>query len=449
MLPRLAAQGVAWILLGYTPHLWLCAAGENLLFSVAFALTVALLASLTRNLAHFFLAIAIMVGGIFAWAVTVGMLRRIGAIIPHAAGPWFEQSSFQDSVTAAALLVFIGTALIAWIAQARIKWALVAGLFLTLGLIAFPIIRTVWPVNFLKPRLIKSVLLTVFAQTGDSPARVPSVQALSTELAVSSVPKLDVAIMQSLTGSIKFKRGPEFPVDQKSSPFLKRVEPMESQQRGEYVRLIKKCFPAQTLWFDQGNDKKESAFSNLYQDPWFKKSKPPRLATIQGNMELDLFGIEKVAEVPLQPATFHALPGQSVTIQSVKLINDVVVITIIESTANLMLDCDLKSRLNGGFGGFLDEPVCAYVLYDNSSDEALLVRTEHAGYIIPAIFGGRSVVSFRLLFPYPALRERLTGVSAQDWMRSVRLCVFAPVYDGSATVAFHQENCHWPGISFK
>jgi len=309
LLPRLAAQGVAWILLGYTPHLWLCAAGENLLFSVAFALTVALLASLTRNLAHFFLAIAIMVGGIFAWAVTVGMLRRIAAIIPHAAGPWFEQSSFQDSVTAAALLVFIGTALIAWIAQARIKWALVAGLFFALGLASISVVITIWPVNFLKPRLIKSVLLTVFAQTGDSPARVPSVQALSTELAVSSVPKLDVAIMQSLTGSIKFKRGPEFPVDQKSSPFLKRVEPMESQQRGEYVRLIKKCFPAQTLWFDQGNDKKESAFSNLYQDPWFKKSKPPRLATIQGNMELDLFGIEKVAEVPLQPATFHALPA--------------------------------------------------------------------------------------------------------------------------------------------
>jgi hypothetical protein len=138
-----------------------------------------------------------------------------------------------------------------------------------------------------------------------------------------------------------------------------------------------------------------------------------------------------------------------VTIQSVKLINDVVVITIIESTANLMLDCDLKSRLNGGFGGFLDEPVCAYVLYDNTSDEALLPLTRNTISSIPAILGGRSLVSFRLLLPYPALRERLTGVSAQDWMRSVRLCVFAPVYDGSATVAFHQENYQWPEISFK
>jgi hypothetical protein len=48
-------------------------------------------------------------------------------------------------------------------------------------------------------------------------------------------------------------------------------------------------------------------------------------------------------------------------------------------------------------------------------------------------------------FPYPALRERLAGVSAADWMREARLCVFVPVYAGTSELAFSAENYHWPG----
>jgi len=58
--------------------------------------------------------------------------------------------------------------------------------------------------------------------------------------------------------------------------------------------------------------------------------------------------------------------------------------------------------------------------------------------MLPNAMGDEFQRSFSFTFPYPQLRQRLAGVSLQDWLREARLCVFVPVYNGTFRVPFRQ-----------
>jgi hypothetical protein len=81
-------------------------------------------------------------------------------------------------------------------------------------------------------------------------------------------------------------------------------------------------------------------------------------------------------------------------------------------------------------------------LYEEKSDQAVVVEPADENRFSP-VFDGWEHRSFTLRFPFPALRARLLGVTATDWMQEARLCVFAPVYDGTITEEITQDHYKW------
>ncbi len=174
------------------------------------------------------------------------------------------------------------------------------------------------------------------------------------------------------------------------------------------------------------------------------KDHPPE-STLDGTATLDLYRVQKVADLPLRPATFLALPGIRVTVQKIAVANETISISLDESFARLMLDRNVNTARPGNYTD--NQPFCTYILYHPSSGEAFLVPQDNTQGIFPGLLADEAHQSFFLSFPYPRLREKLAGITAADWLRDARLCVFAPVYAGSSKLAIHRDVYHWPNVS--
>ena len=442
--PRLALQIVGWVVRGYSPHLVLCAAGESLLYTVPFVFALATLAALTRDLSRFFLAIGITVGGIFAWVVVVEMLRRAG-LLDEAKVAWEDRPTRDTSAVVVALLCAMACTLLAWIVQARSRlWRAGVGWWAA-GLMAFPVIVLVWPNSFLRPKLTHSGPLTVTVVETNLPPKDPQSQHLSSELVVHGVPVQHVVVAQHVSADLHFVGDPKptliAPV---ISPERKR--PTESWQgsRNRYFNVIRSFLPATTLWFNEDPDKwLRPAF---YEQSFSKRfTNQPPAAKLDGVVEVDSFAVRKVAETPLRRGTFPVFPGRRVTVRDVQLADGAISVVLDECTALLLLDRDMNTapdRRDYGRG-----PRCTYVLHHPGSGEAFLNRQEdgHSFAVVPALLSGETHRTVRLRFPYPALRERLAGVTAAEWLREARLWIFAPVYEGTSRLTFHKDDFLWSG----
>jgi hypothetical protein len=442
IVPRLILQSIDWALRGYSMQLGLAAAGESLLFGITFLLIAAVLAALTRNLALFFLAAGIMIGGIFAWAMAVEMLVRAG-MLHHAHLGLPSEGGRDDSALAMAWLILAAGTFAAWITQARMGSWRSAVLWLAAGLLAYPVITTISPADFLEPRLVPSAPLTVSLVQTNRPLNEEPGQFLTSELMVSGVPAGEVAVVHEAFATILFNGDTKvtlLPQAQHTS-YPRRTRPVESPQAGNYFATIRDFFPADTLWFnDRFISWVGSAFDDKQVFPRF--SNRPPAGKLDGTVTLDVFGVKKAAEVPLRSATFMVMPGLSVTVQRVRLADGIIGVSLDECVARLMFNRDATTADPGGFSG--SEPFCTYVLYHPGSGEAFVVSQANTQEEFPIFLSGEGHLGLELSFPYPALRERMTGVSAADWLREARLCVFVPVYAGTSSLGFHEEHYLWP-----
>ena len=434
--PRLALQVIGWALRGYSPYLMLCGAGESLLFTVPFVFAVATLAALTLDLSRFFLAVGIAVGGVFAWVVVVEMLRR-GGVLDEPTVAWQDRATRNASAVVAAFLCTLACAVTAWVAQARGRLWRVSVAGLAAGLMTFPVIVTVWANNFLLPQPTQSAPLALAGEVKGFSLKDPRSQPLSTELVVQGVPERRVAITRGLSAQVLFA-GDRRPTFVRRASSFSEFNASELRRGNAYVRVIQGFFPTNTLWFNESfNPWLGSAFYDEAVAKRFPNGAPP--GALSGEVELDLFAIEKVAEVPLRPAAFTILPGRRLALDQPRLAGGVISVPVNESAAQLLLD--RKLNLGGSARG--SEPFCTYVLYHPGSGEAYLIRQSDRSGFIPRLLGGETHHTLRLRFPYPALRERLAGVTAAQWLREARLWIFAPVYDGSSRLAFRKEDFHW------
>jgi len=167
--------------------------------------------------------------------------------------------------------------------------------------------------------------------------------------------------------------------------------------------------------------------------------KGPPVARLEGDMTVDLYGVQKVAEAPLRPAEFEALPGLWFDIEKVSLAGDQISMELSERNVHLMFDRSVDTASEGDSG----PATFSCILYHPGSGEAFLMSQDNSYSLFPAVWGGDAFRTINLRFPYSALRERLAGVSAADWMREARLCVFMPVYAGTSHFSFHDESYHW------
>ncbi|MFO1489161.1 MAG: ABC transporter permease [Verrucomicrobiota bacterium] len=448
LLPKVLLVGVGWVLRGYSSALWLCAAGQTLLFSGTFVLLVAVLSSLTRNLARLFLGLGIGIAGMFAWAVTLEMLKN-AQILRRAGAGGFERTSFDASQLTAMFVTLLVCLLAAWIAQVWFRRARVGIICLTIGLMLFPLLGITWPFNFLRPRLPEAAPMTLNLWKTNRPALEPGQQLIAAELILNGVPSRQVAALQYCNATVRIPRDVRIkgqPNTYWPSPRINmsntRLRPAESSQAADYVRLVKGYFSARTLWFDQNYW--NGVGSALYDESLMKRftNRPPA-AVVTGSLEADLFGVDKAAEVSLQPQTLPLGGGRRVTIHAVSLQQDSIKVQLSETTPSLLFDHDPNHEIGQNY----QYTACTYVLFHPRYQEAFLLRTEDVRPAFPGILSGEWQVFAKARIPYPALRERLAGVSAAEWLKEARLCVFNPVYAGTARLNFADNHYTWPNLN--
>ena len=439
--PRAVSLVVSLAWRGYSLSLIVSAVGESLLFGLPFVAVVAVLAALTRDLARFFLAGGITIGFTFVSATIVEMLVRTGLLTAvHLDWP---QEKLRFTCAAVMGLLFLGIAAVsAWILQAQAARYRAAAVCLAVGTFAFPITNTVWSKNFLKPKLSPSAPLTLSLLDTNHPLGGGlENQMLSMELAVGGVPNQQVAGIRNVTANVRFLGDGWTTPIQHDDAFSYNGQNRPAQYLGRrYFDTIKEFFPTNTIWFNGRFTGGDAGYALLTGDMSKRFPQGPPPSDIDGEISVDLFTVQKMADVPLQFTSVQAIPGLRVTVRKVSLNGDVINISIDECCAALMLDRGVDTR-SGNLEG--SGPACTYVLYHPESGEAYVVQQNSASYF-PALLAGSTHAELELHFTYPALRERFAGITAFDWLNQARLCVFMPVYSGTSNLRFHQENYHWP-----
>lgn len=438
--PRLIIQILGWALRGYSPHLILVGVEESLLYSVAMVSVVAVLASLTRDFARFFLAGGITIGFIFGSALIVEILVRSG-VLTRVQFDWPEEARRNTCAEVIGWLVLGIAALLGWILQARAACWRAAAICLAVAFFAFPVIATIWARDFLKPRLLPSAPLTLSLVGTNQPwASGRQNQFLSTQLSVDGVPDRHVVGLRDVSGSVRFLGDNKATSLRNQFPDNWRNRPAQNVQQSYYIDTIEGFFPTNTLWFNErfGNGIGDALLNNEISTR-FPKGPPP--GDLDGEVSVDLYAVKEVAELPLRFASVQTNPGLRVTIQKVRMQGDIIGISIDECSATLMFDRNVDTQMEN-FGG--SEPACTYVLYHPQSGEAYIVSQRNTQSFFPALTAGDSHQDVELSFGYPALRERFAGISASDWLSQARLCVFTPVYAGTSRLHFHQDDYHWP-----
>ncbi len=437
-IPWLAAQSLDWSLRGYSWQLGWIAAEELLMYGVTVVLITAVLAALTVGTARFFLAVAIATGSVFAWVVVVEILVHMG-LMHQAHTDWRSEFQLQNSAAAVAWLVLAVGAFAAWLWQARAGRRRAAMVWLAIGLLPFPIITTVWSKNFLTPRLTPSAPVALSMPGTNRPPDVAGGQWLSSEFFMSGVPAGQFAVIQDAPVMALF------PGTMKSTPVpvafrsQGRTRPLDSTALDEYYRVIRDFFPPNIVWF---NDNYVVGLRGVFDVAQLSKQfhHSPPAATLNGHLTVDLFHIKKVADLPLDYSSVVVFPGLRVTLQKVALAGNGIDLQIDESYVNIALNRNVDNDNGDNPGNF-----CTYVLYHPGSGEAFMVNQRTWREYVPALMNLESHSVVNLSFPYPALRERLAGVTAADWLRQARLYVFAPVYAGTSDLVFQKDDYHWSG----
>ena len=440
LIPWLATKSLDWSLRGYSWELGWLAAEESRLYAVTVVLISAVLAALTTGVTRFFLAVAIATGGIFAWVVVVEILVHMG-LMHQIHTDWRNELQLQHSAAAVAWLVSVAGAFVAWLWQGRAGRRRTAMLWLAIGLLPFPIITTVWSKNFLTPKLTPSAPVTLSMPGTNRPPDEAGGQWLSSEFFVSGVPAGQFAVIQNAPAKALFP-GTVKPM---SVPLVSRIfsqgrtRPINSTAQDEYYGVIRDFFPSNVVWF---NDNYSGGLGGTFDVGRLSKQfhHEPSPATLTGHLTVDLFDIKKVADLPLDYASAVAFPGLRVTLQKVTLADGAIDLELDESFAQIAFNRKVDNDT-----GDNSSPFCTYVLYHPGSGEAFVVNQRNWRQYFPALLNLESHAAVRLHFPYPALRERLAGVTAADWLRQARLYVFAPIYAGTSDLAFRKDDYQWSG----
>ena len=420
---------------GFPPDLLLAQTEEFALYTLAIVFVIAALAALTRDLTQFFLMLGLLAGALFLWSALISLDHRRDVSMNSAAG-----------LRASIRVMFFGfltlCAIAGWVMQVLGGWRASGFILLTIGLLSIPNFGWSWRTNFF-PGISRSMspLPVVFADA-PLPAGVDDSvirQHLSTELCVDRVPADSFLMMASVMGSFQPDGQPSLPrpvyFNYRNSLFPPTNTGAgwnywdESPQQGNYVVALRRQFPAETIWLGPPPPQsgENVAYLNRLQDEFNNK-------TLAGSLSLDLklheFKIVPAARVPVKPVTIQVAPGQRISLR--RIYSDTAGIHLVVDEA----EADPRFRRDNypgfhtktAFGGNLG--LGYYVLYHPRFGEAFTGSANY-GSGAPDLTGGQTLRQFDYIFPFPALRERLTGVSLAEWLKEAQFCVFVPKYQGS------------------
>ncbi len=449
--PWLLAQTLTWWQLRFTAAQCVQAGIEIVATALAVLFFSATLAAQTRNLATFFATATVVIGvffsGLILWYV-VHLDRLARPFIARTDREWASQHTSAWAAASGFFLIACGSA---WIAQTWLRRRdLSRGLLLAAMLLVIPV-SVLWRYDFLRsePKQVTGLAVEVLEADAPEPPPPPGEQILWSHFRITGLKERQWAMVADLDGRFRPDANGEPPAESIgvrssqrpwSTPgYMGSIE-QYSPQAPDCYRVIKRNYPAETLWASAWLTMPFSASAALpvVSSPRSDWARHPRQGVFLGTMTLQLFDVVRMAELPLRPGAVGRLPGERLTLENVLREPGGVRIDLRLRSASLQLSRDERLRKTGsgasGFRSYL------FVLYQPRFGEASLVRVESASVVQASVANIERNLTGQLKISLPALRLRLTGITLEEWLRDARLDAYILMPSGTSTLDFDQEH---------
>ena len=131
--------------------------------------------------------------------------------------------------------------------------------------------------------------------------------------------------------------------------------------------------------------------------------------------------VKEAARAPLRPGAWNLAPGKNLVIRSLTPAQDGIHVQVDEIQATPLLAAVEQSASGFNLGANNDFTL---VLYQPDWGEADLLADNRTYSVQNDVLNGESRSAFQFVLPFPALQQRLTGLSLADYLDKARLCIF-------------------------
>jgi|GEM_PF-1399744 len=418
LLPCLVAWNISWWLgLNLVFKEWLQCLRDFTFMFLLYALFPMVLAAMTPKFSYFIIHVGVffvtLVGAAVIWEYLAG-------------GNHFTSVLQQERETRDYWLnVMMGCCVVlAWLAQFRRNGRMLAYIIWGVSLILLPLLQKITPYEMLpfKPEPIPNAsCVSVQVLTNNQVVPFDHL-VVGTHIGVTGVKSNQVAIADSFIGDFyydQYKNG--------ESPVIKCIAGGNGAQvrEGWYMK-IQSSLPSNVVWFSKLNSHSTKLFTMVTNLP--PQALEGDKGRFTGEMDLKIYNIDKVADVPITTKSFITSDGRRYWIEMTMV--DDVGITFYMKVQSYPAFMSQGVDQN-------DKQHC-YVLYNPELSEAIfcLVPEEKTRVVVN---GGVTYIRC-VTFNYPILRSKLVGGSFEKWLEGTRLLAYRVEIDSKLHQNFKVNN---------
>ncbi len=396
------------------------------LYAALVLLIPATLAALTDSLARFSTVTGCVIAAWFAIIMAVQYVTQRLHWLPtrRTVDDW---EGVMLSALLLALAVVAAAAALAWLSQHSRRWRWAGTAVLGVTLVAVVPLGNLWSWNlFPRPELRQPGLALQALEPGDDLESRPGSEVLWSHFRVSGLKTNQIVFARQSQGEFKGADGQRLWLKEDNrQPFFA----LNPGQRAQCWRLVRHGYPPSVLWL--GNPQFPNSHlpytGNLRYGP---QGQPP-VGQWRGLLDLEIISLEQTADLPLRAgAASHTANGQ-VGIDHVAWVDQSVRISVSRQLPRLLLERDALANSSTRFG--FNNLLC--VLYHPAYGEAFPAEADYGRDFEEALSCQRQV-RLDIIFPYPELRSRLTGITPAAWLAGARLQVYALRTDGVSRLGF-------------
>lgn len=425
LLPQMMLQALFAVWHGFTAAQLLQAAAEVLLYSTVVIATVGAAAALSQTWVE--LVVVAILSGLWLGltAALVDVLQRFGLL------PWNTRQILTESqavsVVVATLLVYTLTVLGTWICQGLTGRRRRSALLLAAGLAATVMVAVSWRYDFLEQpaETTGEIRLAPIGAAAVPPDR--SECSLWNAFRIEGLATNQFLVVRSAQGILDTSAHGLLRIGSTHEHVHGPWPFFSSQGAADYSQVIRRTLPPETVWRGTvvGRDRRLILQGAAREPP-----REPMRGVLTAQLVVDRYAAEKLVDIPLRPGSKPLLPGETLRVLGIAPDSEGITVRLWQSTPSLLFG--REDRTGNRLFPYLvpAQQLTECVIYHPGLQEAFLVSGSTTS--LPSLLGQLLRTERTIRIPYPALRARLTGATAADWIREARLLVFRPRHRGVA-----------------
>ena len=301
------------------------------------------------------------------------------------------------------------------------------------------------PFDFMRARLgpPEGTQLALVRDTNISPDTPPGEQLLWSHFHVSGLPTNVVAIPNQM--HYGFSNGDKLNLrgsHHGQSHFKSSLERLQdAPSKRDFIKHMRGLYPADTVWSGRWQG---GHFDSLPLSTKVKGWPKDRTGEFTGYVEADFFEIERVVDMPLHDTYVSAGAGRAFAVRLLGDDDKGTRFDISDVRPNITFSSSLEPRRAGARSSNN-----AYILYHPESREVFLLDSSSYRNSSPTFLNNQVVTTRTFHVPRSALRERLTGHVAGNWLNELRLHIYQAKIVGRSKMEFDEADYEYASSRVK